>query len=262
MQLYGDYHTHTTFSHGKGSIEDNVKAAIGAGLKQIAITDHGLKHIAFGLRLKKIREMRRQISELNDKYGNIDILLGVEANIRGFDGQIDIGDEEFALFDMILVGYHKLVWPQTVKDAALFFAYNYFLDISKVRASARTVDRNTQAVINNIQRFPVDVLTHINHGLSVNCKAIAETCAKCGTYIEINGKRITYSDRQMQDMLSTSVKLIINSDAHSPERVGEVSRGEALVKRLGIPHERIVNLNGGPIYLRSQSAYASKRVSL
>ena len=36
-----DYHTHTTFSHGKGSIEDNVKEAVKKGLKAIAITDHG-----------------------------------------------------------------------------------------------------------------------------------------------------------------------------------------------------------------------------
>ena len=40
-----DYHTHTTFSHGKGSIEDNVKAAIAAGLTGLAITDLSLIHI-------------------------------------------------------------------------------------------------------------------------------------------------------------------------------------------------------------------------
>ena len=44
-----DFHTHTTYSHGKGSIEDNVKEAIKKGLKAIAITDHGPGHLTYGL---------------------------------------------------------------------------------------------------------------------------------------------------------------------------------------------------------------------
>ena len=44
-----DYHTHTTFSHGKGSIEDNVKVAAEKGLKAVSISDHGPGHIFYGL---------------------------------------------------------------------------------------------------------------------------------------------------------------------------------------------------------------------
>ena len=31
MQLIGDYHTHTIYSHGSGSIRDNVEAALKKG---------------------------------------------------------------------------------------------------------------------------------------------------------------------------------------------------------------------------------------
>ena len=35
MEILADYHTHTVYSHGKGSIEDNVKVAISKGIKKI-----------------------------------------------------------------------------------------------------------------------------------------------------------------------------------------------------------------------------------
>lgn len=40
-----DLHTHTDFSHGKGSPEDIVRAGIRCGLKRIAITEHAGGHV-------------------------------------------------------------------------------------------------------------------------------------------------------------------------------------------------------------------------
>ena len=82
MLFYGDYHTHTIYSHGKGTVRDNVMAAKQKGLKEIAITDHGLKHIAFGLKNKKIIKLKNDIEEIKDSLG-VKVLLGIEANIIG-----------------------------------------------------------------------------------------------------------------------------------------------------------------------------------
>ena len=43
-KLKYDLHTHTVFSHGKGQIEDNVRAGIAKGLKAIGISERHGRH--------------------------------------------------------------------------------------------------------------------------------------------------------------------------------------------------------------------------
>ena len=54
MNLTADYHTHTPYSHGKGTVEENAARAKALGMKQIGITDHGFAQLAFGLRRRKV----------------------------------------------------------------------------------------------------------------------------------------------------------------------------------------------------------------
>ena len=77
MQILADYHTHTTYSHGKGTIEENVLEAISKGIKAIGISDHGYKHLTYGIKLDDIYKMREEVNKLNEKYSNIEILLGM-----------------------------------------------------------------------------------------------------------------------------------------------------------------------------------------
>lgn len=66
MEILADYHTHTIYSHGKGTIEDNVKVAIEKNIKTIGISDHGYKHIAYGVKYDSIAKMREEIDKLNE----------------------------------------------------------------------------------------------------------------------------------------------------------------------------------------------------
>ena len=67
-RIIADFHTHTRYSHGKGSIEDNVLAARRKGLEKIAITDHGFRHIRIGIKPNDVDKMREEVQRLNDKY--------------------------------------------------------------------------------------------------------------------------------------------------------------------------------------------------
>ena len=68
MKILADYHTHTIYSHGKGTIEDNVKVAISKGIETLGISDHSYKHLTYGIKKDDIFKMREEIDILNEKY--------------------------------------------------------------------------------------------------------------------------------------------------------------------------------------------------
>ena len=57
-----DHHTHTIYSHGKGTILDNVRAAAAKGIRSIAITDHGPGHLTYGIKMEQLPQMRKDIA--------------------------------------------------------------------------------------------------------------------------------------------------------------------------------------------------------
>ena len=67
MKLTTDYHTHTIFSHGKGTILENAMVAKERGLKSIAITDHGFSHPAFSMKRKKLPIMKELCKEAQER---------------------------------------------------------------------------------------------------------------------------------------------------------------------------------------------------
>ena len=73
MAFWGDYHTHTIYSHGKGTIEENVLAAQKIGLKEIAITDHGFRHMMYNVRRMDFRYMREDVEFVKKKYPDINV---------------------------------------------------------------------------------------------------------------------------------------------------------------------------------------------
>jgi len=108
-KMLWDHHTHTTYSHGKGSILDNVKAAHEKGLQSIAITDHGPGNFCYGMKMERIPEMRADIEEAMKIYPDVKVLLGVEANTLLRAPYVDISDDDWKDLDIVLAGFHFAV---------------------------------------------------------------------------------------------------------------------------------------------------------
>ncbi len=240
MKIYADYHTHTVYSHGKGTIRENVESAIKKGLKEIAITDHGPGHIGFGVKKSKIKEMRREIDKLNKEYQNIKILMGLECNIISYDGEVDVDDEILEHLDILLVGFHMGAKFNTLKDNYRMYVLNYIGKFSK------TIDKkaryfNTSALIKAIKRYDIYLITHPGAKVNIDTRELAKAAAKEGTALEINSSHGHLSLEYLKIAMKEDVKFIISSDAHTPEDVGNVESGIDRAVKAGLTSERIIN---------------------
>ena len=246
MLLYGDYHTHTTYSrhkHGKGSVLENASVAADKGLKEIAITEHGFNHWAFGLRRKNIPQLQEDILNAKEVTG-VNVLFGIEANLISLDGDIDIKEMDYEFLDVLLMGYHKAVSTVTFKDKILLNWANAFDAI--FRPSKERINRNTTAFLKALDKYPIDVITHLNYGFETDTIAVAKMAKQKGVLVELNGKRISFTEEEIEIMKDEGVKIIINSDAHTPEKVGEVNNGLNLVYKYNIPLSQVVNVDKLP----------------
>lgn len=243
MRMIGDYHTHTTFSHGIGSIEDNVKVAIEKGLREIAICDHGPGHFLYGVKKKNLPVMRREIDRLNKKYEDedINILLGVEANLIGFDGSIDMDDELIGYTDILLLGYHYGIVPNSLRAGIEFYIKNPISKVTGLGEKA-AIDLNTLAFIKAINKYPVDFITHPGAKVKLNIKELAKQASKVGTSLEINSKHGELSVENIKIAIETDVDFIVNSDAHKPEDVGKIRKSLIRIKKAGLGLDRIKNI--------------------
>ena len=238
MKLSGDFHTHTVYSHGKGTVEENVKQAENIGLKSIAITEHSYK-ANYAIKHGDQEKIHNDIIEIKDKY-KVKILWGIEANLISRNGDIDISNEELKDLDLVILGYHKMS-RVGFKEFFKFCLPN----ILCIKPTQKQRDRNTKAYLNALDKHRVSIVAHLQYAKCyVNVKAIAEECAKRNIYIELNGKRINFSEQDMKDLLETNVQFIVNSDAHHPLHVGKNHRAFNLIEKYNIPLDRIANING------------------
>ena len=252
MILYGDYHTHTKYSrhnHWKGTILENASVAQNKGLKQIAITDHGFNHMFYGVRRKDIPAVKEEILNAKEVTG-VDILLGVEANLISSDGDVDVVEQDFEFLDILLMGHHRMVKMTNRKDYIDMMIANWFG--SPYAPSKERLNRNTTAFLKALDKYPIDVITHLNYGCPTDTLAVARMAKEKGTLIELNGKRINFTDQELEIMASEGVKFIVDSDAHSPERVGECNNGINTIFRLGLPLSQVVNIDKLPKFAQKR----------
>ena len=235
MQILADYHTHTKYSHGKGTIEENVLEAISKGIKTIGISDHGYKHLTYGIKLNDIYKMREEIDKLNDKYSNIKVLLGMECNILDNRGNIDINDKIIENCDYIMAGYHFASTPTSLKSM-LNHCNNYMIKNDKSK------DYNTESIINAMKNNNIFIITHPGDKGDVYIEEIAKVAKDTDTRLEINSSHGFLNSNQLVEIKNIGNKFIIGSDAHIPQNVGNFDLAMKIIKEARLDTSLVENI--------------------
>ena len=224
QDLRGDLHMHTTETDGRADAETMALAARAAGLQYIAITDHSQSlAMANGLDERRALEHAQRIRELNDRLEGITVLAGIECDIRP-DGSMDLADDCLAQLDIVIASVHS--------------AFN--------QEEAQMTDRVLRAIA-----CPwVDVIGHPTGRLilkrepyRLDFERVAMAAAAAGVALEINSQvdRLDLDEARARLAHERGVRLIIDSDAHSPAALGVTRWGVAVARRAWLEPGDVLN---------------------
>ncbi|PRX28640.1 putative hydrolase [Orenia metallireducens] len=245
MQLYADYHTHTVYSHGTGSIRENIEVAIKKGLKEIAISDHGpASHSIVRLGVEDsatLLEIKKEVDKYNRLYPEIKVLAAVEANVISIDGRLDVPEFILRELDKVLVGFHLFIKPASFRDGIEIILNNTIVDKLKINHNQIRY-RNTEILINTLNNYDIDIITHPGYKVDIDTRTLAKVAVKKGVALEINSSHGYMREEYIRLALEEGAKFILGSDAHSPDKVGDVKNAMLVAQQAGLTDKDIINV--------------------
>ncbi len=227
-----DLHTHTLYSHGTGTPEQNVQAALSRALCAIAVSEHGPGHLFYGVRGKKLSAFKADMLRLKAAYADrIDVRIGLECNLMG-RGLCDL-PSDYASYDVRILGFHKGVWPRDIGTArALLEAFHIG------RADPVYL---ADALLCTAEKYHIHFISHPSLYAKADLPTLARGAAQLGVLLEINNSHPVWNAAQLKQAAALGARFIIGSDAHKPENVGRVDRALLLAQAAGLTAKEIVN---------------------
>ncbi len=245
-RVVADYHTHTIHSHGRGTVLQNARVAAARGLETIAISEHGPEAVPWvAVDSKRTYEHIRREAHRATRETGVRVLTACECNVMSLDGELDLAPRDLARLDLAAAGLHLELWPDTLgrlREAARLVLPNVppWKWSARVRARAR-VD-NTKALVATVRRHRLAFVTHPGLHLPVDTPELARACAARGTRMEISSAHHETDVAYVRAAAKEGVDFVLSSDAHRPERVGDLGLALSVARRARLEPERVWNV--------------------
>ena len=223
-EIKGDFHVHSNWSDGLNSIEDIVRYALKLGYRFIAITDHSQSlKVAGGLTEEQLREKRKEIEMIQERYPDIKIFFGTECDIKA-DGKLDYSNDLLDEFDIVCAAIH-----------------------SKFKMSEKEM---TERIINAIQNEYVKILAHPTGRLigkrdayEVDLEKVIDAAVENNVLLEINAfpDRIDLNDINIRIAKEKGARFTIGTDAHAVDHLRFIRFGIAAARRGWLEKKDVLN---------------------
>ncbi|PKM90369.1 MAG: histidinol-phosphatase [Firmicutes bacterium HGW-Firmicutes-12] len=240
VKFFGDYHMHTTYSDGRGTVEEMVVAAAQSGLAEMGIADHGPANIGTGVKNEKVFiQIKEELRALQSNNPGIRTYIGVESNILNTKGDLDVSREIIEQLDYLLVGLHPYIRPRRINEAGWIINNQAVWLFPPLKS--KVINNNTKALTEAIYKYDVRAITHPGLKMPIDIPEVAKACLKCDTAWEINAGHRFPDYHEVIEAARCGVDFIVNSDAHFPKTVGRLDYGGSVLEKAGIPSERVKN---------------------
>lgn len=252
----GDYHVHTTFSDGDGTVEECVAQALELGLPEIGIADHvcAVRMSTGDGACMPLALMEGYVDEVHEaarRHTGIKVLLGLEAeHVPGHEAELHSLVSAWP-FEFVVLGVHT-VEGFAFDDPTLRDDPRWREPGDLLAAYYRTVRRAVES-----SRF--DVLAHLDYislwghvpGAAVRAEidAVLDALAGSGAALELNTDRVSDpagvmypSPAILRAARERDIPLVIDSDAHEARHVGRLW-DEAVTLARGAGYEGALRLS-------------------
>lgn len=222
--IRGDLHMHSTWSDGRASIEDMMRACMERGYEYMALTDHS-KALAMtgGLDEEKLARQWEELDEITAANPGITLLRGLEVDILK-DGTLDLSDEWLEKLDIVLVSVHS----------------HFSLPIEE--QTARMVKAVSHPQV-NILCHPTGRILGAREGYAVDLAEVFEACRENQVAVELNAsyQRLDLSDVNLIAARKRGLMVSIGTDAHNEKELACMELGVQQARRAWLSKEQVLN---------------------
>lgn len=223
--IRGDLHAHTTWTDGKNTAEEMIRAAIRMGYEYVAMTDHSRsEHVANGMDEKRLVKYVAEVNKLKKKHaGKIRVLAGSEVSILA-DGKLDYADKYLKELDWVVASVHSR-FKQSQKE---------------MTARILTAMGNEHV---NALGHPTGRLINAREPYNADVDKIIQAAKDNKVALEINAypERLDLNSVHIRTAVTAGAKLVINTDAHSTAHFSFMHFGIAQARRGWAESKDVIN---------------------